>query len=100
MSDSAPTSPTSSRGRRPFALLAIGLFKLLKAALLLGVAIGAFRLIHSGVQETVQAWTMRLHADPNNRILNAVLSRLLNMDERKLRLLQVAMFMYGGLYAV
>jgi uncharacterized membrane protein (DUF2068 family) len=82
------------------ALLAIALFKLLKAAILVGVAVGAFRVIHGGMQETVQAWALHLHADPHNRVLNAVLSRLLNIDEHKLRLLQVAMFIYGALYAV
>src|SRR5260370_30566390 len=81
-------------------LLLIALFKLLKATLLLAVAVGAHHLLNRDVQETLIDWTQKIRADPDNRFIHALLSRITSLDERRLQAITLGTLLYGTLFAV
>jgi uncharacterized membrane protein (DUF2068 family) len=91
----APRKPTRSSP----VLLLIGLFKLLKAVLLVIVGIGAARLLHKDVAGTVQHWTRLLRVDPDNRYIHGLLVRILRVSPRQLAELSIGTFFYAGLFA-
>ena len=79
-------------------LVLIGSFKLLKAALLITVAIGAHHLLHHDVQDVVRHWARAVRVDPDNRYLHAVLSKLTGVNDRTLRELSVGTFCYAAVF--
>ncbi len=62
------------------------------------VGINAFRLLHQDMGVYISTWIERVHADEHNRIIHAVISRLLQIDDRKLRLIGVGTFIYAALF--
>jgi uncharacterized membrane protein (DUF2068 family) len=80
-------------------LTVIGLFKLLKAVLLVIVGIGAFRLLHQDIAGTVLHWTQILRVDPENRYIHGLLVKVLRVSPRQLRELSFGTFFYAGLFA-
>jgi uncharacterized membrane protein (DUF2068 family) len=92
-------SRTHHRSQSSPVLLLIGLFKLLKAVLLVIVGIGALRLLHKDVAGTVQHWTRLLRVDPDNRYIHALLVRILHVSPRQLAELSIGTFCYAGLFA-
>ena len=77
----------------------IGVFKLLKAILLIVAGIGAIRLLHKDVGETVIHWTRVLRVDPDNRFVHGALTRVFRVTPKQLRELSVGTFIYAGLFA-
>jgi uncharacterized membrane protein (DUF2068 family) len=80
-------------------LILIGIFKLVKAILLIVVGIGAIRLLHKDVGDTVTHWVRILRVDPDNRYLHGTLVRILRVTPRQLKELSVGTFIYAGLFA-
>jgi len=78
-------------------LLLIALFKLVKGILLALVAFGALKLMHRDVAETVEHWVEILRVDPDNRIIHAMLAKLLKVSPHQLRAIGVGTFFYAGL---
>jgi uncharacterized membrane protein (DUF2068 family) len=78
-------------------LLAIALFKLFKAALLIAVGIGAHKLLHHDVAETVLHWVEVLRVDPDNRFIHRLLTRIFAVTPAQLRAASVGTFIYAGL---
>ena len=66
-------------------LLLIALFKLIKGILLLAVGIGALKLLHRDVAQTVSHWVDILRVDPENRIIHRLLTRVLSVTPAQLR---------------
>jgi uncharacterized membrane protein (DUF2068 family) len=81
-----------------FVLVLIGIFKLLKALLLIAVGIGAIKL-HKDVVGTVLHWTQELRVDPNNRFIHGMLGRIFGITPKQLKELSVGTFCYAGLFA-
>lgn len=81
-------------------LILIGLFKLVKALLLVLVGIGAIHLLHKGVANSVMHWIEELRVDPANRFVHGALVRVFRVTPRQLRELSVGTFIYAGLFAV
>jgi uncharacterized membrane protein (DUF2068 family) len=79
-------------------LLAIALFKLVKGLLLVAVGIGAIRLMHRDVADTVTHWVEILRVDPESHRIHRVLERVLRVNPRQLRELSVGTFIYAGLF--
>jgi Predicted membrane protein (DUF2127) len=48
----------------------IAIFKLLKAALLIAVGVGALRLVHTDVTTLLEKWVARFGLDPGSRSRN------------------------------
>lgn len=80
-------------------LVLIGLFKLLKALLLIAVGIGAIRFLHKDVASTVMHWTQVLRVDPDNRFVHRLLVKIFRVTPKQLKELSVGTFFYAGLFA-
>lgn len=76
----------------------IALFKLLKGALLLALAIGALRLLHHDVQEVAESWINTLRIDPGNVYVAKMLGKLGLIDDHKLAQLSGLTAIYGALF--
>src|SRR5713101_2410026 len=81
----------------PRALWVIGGFKLAKGLMLVAVGVGALHLIHKDVAEVVAGWFAQVHVDPDNRYADRVLTRLLSVDDRKLKAISLGTFCYAAL---
>jgi uncharacterized membrane protein (DUF2068 family) len=85
-------------GRKTTAtLLLIALFKLIKGILLLAVGIGALKLLHRDVAQTVAHWVDILRVDPDNRLIHGLLARVLSVTPGQLRAASAGTFVYAGL---
>jgi uncharacterized membrane protein (DUF2068 family) len=81
-----------------FILILIGLFKLLKAALLIAVGVGAIKLLHKDLAETVRHWVQVLGVDADNKYVHGILVRIFRVTPKQLRELSVGTFLYAGLF--
>jgi uncharacterized membrane protein (DUF2068 family) len=94
----AGPAPTATKAREgTTTLLLIALFKLLKGAALVAVGIGAIKLLHRDVAETVTQWINFLRVDPDNRLIHGLLTRVLRVSPNQLKALSVGTFVYAGL---
>lgn len=78
-------------------LILIGLFKLTKSVLLIAVGIGALRLLHKDIGETVAHWVNILRVDPDNRFIHRVLAKIFAVTPKQLKELSVGTFFYAAL---
>jgi uncharacterized membrane protein (DUF2068 family) len=92
--------PHSRRRKHDRGLWLIALFKLMKAALLVVVAIGALKLIHDDVAQTVSGWVAAIRIDPENRFIHRLFVKLAQIDDRKLEAISAGSFFYAALLAV
>jgi uncharacterized membrane protein (DUF2068 family) len=90
-------SRTETTGRG--ALTAIAIFKLIKAALLVVVAVGAQRLLHRDIQMTIIHWARAVRVDPDDHLLQRILARVARIDAHQIEALSVGLFLYAGLFA-
>jgi len=88
MAQSRPKSKT---------LFLIALFKLTKGVLLLIVAIGAHKLLHRDVADTVAHWVDILRVDPDNRHIHRLLTKALSVTPAQLKAASAGTFIYSGL---
>lgn len=82
------------------ALVAIGVFKLLKAALLFAIALGIHHQLHRDLQESVLHWARAVRVDPQNRFVHALISRVSGVSPRRLEEISLGTLIYGSLFAV
>jgi uncharacterized membrane protein (DUF2068 family) len=87
----------TARPARATTLLLIALFKLFKGILLVVVGIGALKLLHRDVAETVSRWVNVLRVDPDNRFIHRLLSHLFAVSPKQLKEASVGTFIYAGL---
>jgi uncharacterized membrane protein (DUF2068 family) len=78
-------------------LLLIALFKLTKGILLLAVGVGALKLLHRDVAQTVGHWVDILRVDPDNRIIHRLIVRVLAVTPGQLKAASAGTFIYAGL---
>lgn len=79
-------------------LRVIAIFKLFKGILLVLLALGAFRLLHKDVAETLEHWTKAVRIDPDNRYLAGLLAKASLVDDRKLEELGALTLIYAALF--
>jgi uncharacterized membrane protein (DUF2068 family) len=79
------------------ALFWIALFKLVKGTLLIAVAIGALKLLHRDVAETLASLVQSLRADPDNRFIHQGLVKLSGLNDHKLQEISLGSFFYAAL---
>jgi uncharacterized membrane protein (DUF2068 family) len=91
------TQPSTGAQESPAALLAIALFKLIKGALLIIAGIGALKLLHRDVAETVSHWIDILRVDPDNRLIHSLLTRVVSVTPKQLEAASVGTFIYAAL---
>jgi uncharacterized membrane protein (DUF2068 family) len=89
----------TDRDRGSAFLVLIGAFKLLKALLLLGVALGVHHLLHRDVEAVVIHWARAVRVDPDNRHIHAALAHVTGLSPRKLQEIGLVLLLYAALYA-
>jgi uncharacterized membrane protein (DUF2068 family) len=93
--------PRKKRPRESDRILTlIAVMKLVKAALLIALGIGALRLLHRDLVDTVMHWIDVLRVDPDNRYVHRLLERIFNITPRQLKALSIGTFFYAALFAV
>ena len=92
------TKKHASKEPFSFVLFLIGLFKLVKAALLVAVGIGAIKLLHKDLSSEVLHWAQVLRVDPDNRYIHGTLVRIFRVTPKQLRELSVGTFIYAALF--
>jgi uncharacterized membrane protein (DUF2068 family) len=83
--------------KNPKTLLAIAVFKLVKGVLLVAVGIGALKLLHKDVAQTILHWVDVLRVDPDNRFVHGILTRALSISPKQLKATSIGTFIYAGL---
>jgi uncharacterized membrane protein (DUF2068 family) len=96
--DPVLTPPSISNQRR--ILVWIAVFKLCKSAISLSAAIATLDLLHRDLTELVLRLIYRLHLEPDGKASAWLLARVLHLDEKRLRLITIAFFVYSALYLV
>jgi uncharacterized membrane protein (DUF2068 family) len=78
-------------------LIAIGVLKLLKAALFVSMGFGVIRLLHKDVADVLLRAFMALRFDPENRIVNMLLEKSALLSPHRLKEISLAIFLYAAL---
>jgi hypothetical protein len=77
-------------------LMAIGIFKLIKALVLVVLGIGVFKLVHHDILEVLSRWVGMVLVDPDNKYFQQVVTKLWSVDDRKLEEVGAGTFFYAG----
>lgn len=75
----------------------IALYKLLQAALLVSVAVGALKLLHKDVADVLGNLAAALRMNTEGRIVSFLLERASLLDDHRLRQISIFLFIYAGL---
>lgn len=78
----------------------IGAFKLLKALGLIAVGVGALRLLHKDVAAIAEHWINMFQVDPHNHFIDLLLTKLANVNDRRLKELSIGTFIYAAVFLV
>jgi uncharacterized membrane protein (DUF2068 family) len=86
--------------RRDRGLVLIGIFKLIKAALL--VCTGVLLLLHldGDAPRTVAKWAERLRIDPHNTLIHGLIEQLFRLDRKKLEAIGIGTFIYAAVFTI
>jgi len=84
---------THGRGLRVIAAI-----KLLKVLSLLGLAIGALRLLHKDVEAIVVHWINVFQVDPHGHYMQLLLAKVAKIDDRRLKELSAGTFVYSTIF--
>src|ERR1700752_1210179 len=76
----------------------IALFKMLKAALLIAVGLGALHLLRNNMAGELEHWVKMLGLDPGNRYIAKALQKFADLSPNKIKSLGVVSFIYAGLF--
>jgi len=76
----------------------IAVFKFVTAAFLVALGIGALKLLHKDLSETLEHWIEALRLDPGARLLDAVLGKAANVSPDQMKKFSVGSFLYAGLF--
>jgi uncharacterized membrane protein (DUF2068 family) len=76
----------------------IAIFKFLKAAMLVGLGVGAFRLLHKDVGQVMEHWVEALRLDPGNRFIDAALDKASLLGPGQIKKLGLGSFLYAALF--
>jgi uncharacterized membrane protein (DUF2068 family) len=88
---------THSHPNRNRWLIAIGVLKLLKAALFVSMGFGVIRLLHQDVADVLMRFLLALRFDPENRFVNVLLEKTALLSPHALKEISFAIFLYAAL---
>lgn len=74
------------------------MFKLLKAALLIAVGLGALHLLHADITSELAHWVRMFGLNPGGRYVDSVLQKASVLTPATIRGLGVGSFIYAGLF--
>jgi uncharacterized membrane protein (DUF2068 family) len=95
----SPDTKTASHAKRDGWVVTIGIFKLVKAVLLIAVAAGLLRIFEAGTARTITECIEALRIDPQNRIVQWVAEHLFGIHRRHLPLMAVGTVLYAVVFA-
>lgn len=78
----------------------IAVFKYLKAASLIALSVGVFRIMHQNIGLRVEHWLTAMHLDPGNRHIEMILARVSTLSPEQVTKLGVVGLLYAGLFLV
>jgi len=76
----------------------IAIFKLLKAALLIVVGVGALRLVHTDLTILLEKWVARFGLNPGSRYVGHVILEAASLTPNRIMDLAVGSFLYAALF--
>lgn len=82
----------------PRGLMLIAAFKILKALVLLAVALGALRLMHRDLAVEIDHWVNLFRVDPHNHYIHWIVEKLAHVDAKRLKQLSVGTFFYSLIF--
>ncbi len=100
MRESAMTSsPAQLRNRSSHDqwIIAIGVFKLLQAALFILLGLGAIRLLHRDLMGMAEHLILAMRFNPEGRFVNLFLEKVAMIDPHRLRQISAVIFAIAGL---
>jgi uncharacterized membrane protein (DUF2068 family) len=78
-------------------LVLIGVLKLFKALLFILLGVGALRLLHKDLVDSLSHLISALRFDPENHFVNLVLEKVALISPHRLREISIGIFCYAGL---
>src|ERR1017187_857191 len=96
MNDSASQTLSKPRHRNRWLIL-IAAFKLAQALIFIAIGVGALRLLHKDIGDLLARLADHLRFNPESRFVNFILDRASIIDDRLLRRIGAAVFIYAGL---
>ncbi len=87
----------ASEGRRDSGLYLIGIFKLGKALLFLGIGFGALHFVHHDLGDALERLVALFRFDPENHIVSLVLGKAEQLSHHRLRQISLFTCLYAGL---
>ena len=91
------SSKAASSNRRDSGLYLIGLFKLGKALLFLGIGFGALHFLHHDLGDALEHLAHALRFDSENRIVSLLLNQAEQVSHHRLRQISLFTTLYAGL---
>jgi len=82
------------------ALLVIAVFKFIKGAVLLALALGALSFLHKDVASEVEHWLDQLRIDPDNEFIGTLLSKLQLVHTKELKEMSALGAGYAALFLI
>lgn len=76
----------------------IGALKLVKGVVLIGLAVGAFELVHPDVAERVRQWGMQGGTHAIHHLVLATIGKVNDLGSHKLLMTSLALLVYAGLF--
>lgn len=76
----------------------IAAFKFFKGAMLIALAVGAFRLLHKNVGEMVEQWAEALRLNPANHFVEVAISKASLLSPVQIKHLGLGSLIYAGLF--
>lgn len=93
------SSPAQLRNRSSHDqwIIAIGVFKLLQAALFILLGLGAIRLLHRDLMGMAEHLILAMRFNPEGRFVNLFLEKVAMIDPHRLRQISAVIFAIAGL---
>lgn len=89
--------PAVIRSHRDHWIVAIGIFKLLQAALFILLGLGAIRMLHRDLMQVTEHFILAMRFDPEGHFVNLVMDKVALIDPHRLKQISAAIFGIAGL---
>jgi uncharacterized membrane protein (DUF2068 family) len=76
----------------------IAVFKFFKAALLIALGIGLFKVLHKDLGGVLEHWCEALRLDPGSHFVNLALEKAAHVSPAQVKKLGLGSFLYAGLF--
>jgi uncharacterized membrane protein (DUF2068 family) len=74
--------------------------KLASAIMLAAAGLGVFHLVNKDVGEVAERFVSRLHLDPDNRLIQPLISQISGLDRKRLEAIGAGTLFYAVLHAI